>query len=123
MALSRVEMEWLESRRFTLTEICAAFGTLPSLFIPDAKFTNQDVAVRYMWENGAKRLLEGIQDDANLKLVADADRRKVFLHYDTNGVKQLEEPLEDRLKAHLSAVQGGIPINRSIVMLDLPTPP
>lgn len=123
LGLTPQEMAWIESRRFTLIEICAAFGLIPSLFVPDAKYSNQDVAVKYMWENGAMRFLSAFEDAFNTRLVARKDRPTIWVHFDLAGVPALSDSLEKRLEAHERAVRSAIPPNQSFVIFDIPCAP
>jgi HK97 family phage portal protein len=123
LSLTPQEMGWIESRRFTLIEICAAYGLIPSLFVPDAKYSNQDVAVKYMWENGATRMLSVFEDAFNTRLIPRALRSKLWIHFDLSGVPAMSDSLEKRLEAHERAVRSAIPPNQSFVIFDIPCPP
>jgi len=120
MALTPVETDWNESRKISMIEICAAYGVLPSLFISDSKYANQETAVKHMWKNGAHRMLSVIEDAFNLKLVPRARRGEMWIHFDLSQVPDIQDTLPQRLEAHARAVGAGVPINRSIVMLDIP---
>lgn len=123
MAMTPDEMDWMESRRWTLVEVCAAHGVLPAMLFPDTKYANVGESIRYMWEHGARTLLELIQDALNTKLVPRAQRASLWIHYDLSGVEVLKDNLATRLEAHERAVRSFIPPNRSIVLLDLPLDP
>ena len=120
MGLTPVEMAWIESRRFTLIEICAAFGLSSAMFMPDSKYANLQESVRYMWENGATRFLSILEDALNTSLVPIEERASLWIHYDLSGVEAMKDSLEKRLEAHERAVRSAIPPNASFVMLDLP---
>jgi HK97 family phage portal protein len=123
LSLTPQEMGWIESRRFTLIEICAAYGLIPSLFVPDAKYANQDVAVKYMWENGAARMLSAFEDAFNTRLIPRVLRSKLWIHFDLSGVPAMSDSLEKRLEAHERAVRSAIPPNQSFIIFDIPCPP
>ena len=123
LGLSPKEMGWIESRRFTLIEICAAYGLIPSLFVPDAKYSNQDIAVKYMWENGATRYLSVLEDAFNTRLVPRKERASLWIHYDTSAVPALAESMEKRLEAHERAIRSAIPPNQSFLIFNIPCPP
>lgn len=120
MAFSPVEIDWNEGRKLSMIEICAAYGVLPSLFISDSKYANQETAVKHMWKNGAHRLLSVIEDAFNLKLVPRARRGDLWIHFDLSVIPDIQDTLPQRLEAHSRAVGSGIPINRSMELLELP---
>lgn len=113
------ELDWLESRRFTLIEICAAFGLLPSMFVPESKYANLADSIKFMWENGATRILATLEDALNTRLIPRALRAKFWIHYDTSGVEALRDSLKTRLESHEIAVRSGVPINKSFHFLDI----
>lgn len=114
------EMDWIESRRMTLIEVCAAYGLLPSMFVPESKYANLGESVRYMWENGATRILSKLEDALNTRLLPRELRSKFWIHYDTSGIEALRDSLKTRLEAHEIGIRGGIPPNAMIHLLDLP---
>lgn len=123
MSLTPQEMDWIESRRFTMLEICAAFGLVPSLFVPDAKYANQDSAIKYMWKNGAHRFLSVLEDAFNMRFVPRARRGQLYIHFDLSVIPDIQDTLPARLEAHERAVRSGIPPNRSFILLDIPVDP
>jgi HK97 family phage portal protein len=123
MAMTPAEMDWMESRRWTLVEVCAAHGILPAMLFPDTKYANVGESIRYMWEHGARTLLELVQDALNTKLVPRRERASLWIHYDLSGVEVLKDNLATRLEGHERAVRSGVPINRSYVLFDLPLEP
>jgi HK97 family phage portal protein len=123
MALSPAEMDWIESRQFTMVEICACFGLIPTIFIPDAKYSNQESGKKYMWQNGAHRYLTVIEDAFNTRFVPRRRRAEMYIHFDLSVIPEIQDTLPARLEAHERAVRSGIPANRSFIMLDLPVDP
>ncbi len=123
MSMTPQEMDWLESRRFTLIEICAAFGMLPSLFNPETKYSNLEEAIKFMWENGAVAYLSAIEEALNIRLVPRKLRRELWIHYDLSSITALQDNLVKRLEGHVKAIAAGVPPNRSFVMFDIPCPP
>src|ERR1700680_3723750 len=100
MAMTPQEMDWLESRRFTLIEICAAFGMLPSLFNPETKYANLEEAIKFMWENGAIAYLSAIEDAFNLRLVPRKQRAGLWIHFDLSSITALQNNMAKRLDGH-----------------------
>lgn len=123
MAFTPVETDWMESRKQSMIEVCAAYGVLPSIFISDSKYANQETAVKHMWKNGAHRMLSVIEDAFNLKLVPRSRRGELWIHFDLSQVPDIQDTLPLRLEAHERAVRSAIPPNRSFIMLDLPVDP
>lgn len=123
MAMTPAEMDWIESRRFSLIEICAAYGLLPSMFVPESKYANLGESVRYMWENGAARLLSVLEDGLNTRLIPRAERASRWIHFDLSGVTALQDNIAKRLESHERAVRSAVPPNKSFILFDLPVDP
>lgn len=122
--LSPAEMDFLESRKFSVTEICAAFGLLPALFSPDAAtYSNLQVAVEWSWNNGAIPVLDSFADAFNTFFIRGRDRGNFVIRYDLSGVKALQKDLTTKAQAHSAYVSSGIPVNESIRLLGLPMVP
>lgn len=116
MGLTAVEADWDASRQTNRDEVCAAFNISPTLFISDAKYSNMEQGRAHLLENGARDLLELLQDAFNTALVPDSRRREVYIAYDLSDVPGVRDTLPARLESHEKAVRGGIPINSSIYM-------
>ena len=121
MANSPAEMDWLNSRRFTVGEICAAFNLLVALFSAEAQtYDNVQGAIKHMWRNPVMALADTFRDAYNLSLIKPADRRTTWITYDISGIEELKEDLGRKIMNHEINVRSGIPINASIDMLELP---
>jgi HK97 family phage portal protein len=123
MGQNAVEMDWIESRKFTVQEIVAAYNLLPAMFSNDAAtYSNMSIAVRWMWENPVMQLLDAFEEAFNLLLVPPKDRATTWIHYDTSGVLALRDDLASRAAALPQLVASGVPVNEAARLLDLPLP-
>jgi len=116
MGQNMVEADWDASRERNRDEVCAAFNIPPVLFISDAKYANLESARAMLLENGARDMLELIQDAFNNALVPDSRRREVYIAYDLSDVPGVRDTLPARLESHERAMRSGIPINSSIYL-------
>lgn len=123
MGQTMVEADWDASRHSNRDEVCAAFNISPTLFVSDAKYANMEQGRAHLLENGARDLLELIQDAFNTTLVPDARRREVYIAYDLSDVPGVRDTLPARLESHERAVRGGIPVNSSIYLHGLDVSP
>lgn len=123
MGQTMVEADWDASRQTNRDEVCAAFNISPTIFVSDAKYANAEQGRAALYENGARDLLELIQDALNTALVPDSRRRDLFIAYDLSDVPGVRDTLPARLEAHEKAVRGCIPPNSSILLLGLDVPP
>jgi HK97 family phage portal protein len=120
-SLTPVEMDWLESQKFAVTRITAAYGLLPALFAPEAAtYSNLQVAADWAWTNGAVPILDVFEDAFNLLLIPRKDRMRRCIKADLSGVPALQKKMEDKAEPFELFVNNGIPINEAISMLDLP---
>lgn len=122
MGQTMVEADWDASRARNRDEVCAAFNVSPTLFISDAKYANLQEGRAHLLENGARDLLELIQDAFNTALVPDARRRDLFIAYDLSDVPGVRDTLPQRLESHERAVRNGIPVNASVHLHELDVP-
>lgn len=118
-----VEMDWLESRKFTVNEIASAYNLLPAMFSPDAAtYSNLETAVKWMWRNPVSQALDAFEEAFNLLLVKPTDRSSLWIHYDLSAVLALRDDLTDRAGALAQYVSSGVPVNTAAQILDLPIP-
>ena len=120
ISMSPVEMDWLESRRHTLLEICAAYGVPPMLFVPEAKYANLENSKRMLWEDGATWMLSMLEDALNTRLVPRQERKDTWIHYDTTNVPALKDSIEARLRSYEIAIRSMIPPRVAVALLDIP---
>lgn len=123
MGQTMVEADWDASRQTNRDEVCAAFNISPTIFISDAKYANAEQGRAALMENGARDLLELIQDALNTALVPDSRRQDLFIAYDFSDVPGVRDTLPARLESHEKAVRSGIPVNSSIYLHGLDVKP
>jgi len=124
LSLTPEEMDWMESRRFVLMQVCAAYGVHVALFDPrEQPRANAETAVRYMWENGIARSLGLLEGAINMRLVPRAEQDKTMIHFDLSQVTALQDTLPERLKAYETAVRNFIPPNRAFFLVGIPVTP
>ena len=74
--ISPKELDWIESRKFTVGEIATAMGLLTSRFISDAQtFANLEAAIRYEIVHGALPLAGVIGDALGQRLLTVEELR------------------------------------------------
>lgn len=121
MSQTPVEMDWLESQKFAVTRITAAYGLLPALFAPEAAtYSNLQIAVEWAWNNGAVPLLDSFEDSFNLLLIPRRERGVRCVKYDLSDVPALQAKLADKAAPFAQFVANGVPINAAAAMLELP---
>lgn len=123
MGQTMVEADWNASREHNRDEVCAAFNISPTMFISDAKYANMAEGRAHLLENGARDMLELLQDAFNTALVPDSRRRDLYIAYDLSDVPGVRDTLPARLESHERAVKSGIPINSSIYLHGLDVKP
>lgn len=114
MGQTNVEADFDASLKTNRDETCAAFNISPTLFVSDSKYANMEQGRAHLLENGARDLLELLQDAFNTTLVPDTRRRDIYIAYDLSDVPGVKDTLPQRLESHERAVRSGIPVNSSI---------
>lgn len=121
-AMSSEDMENLESRKFTVSELCAPFGILPAMFSPDAAtYSNMESAIRFMWTNGVRPLLDILSEEFTRALLPDdLQQAGAWIDYDVSGVSAVHENMKPQSEAYSALVQHGVPPNEARTMVGLP---
>jgi HK97 family phage portal protein len=124
MSRTPVEMDWLESRKFSREEIASVHGVpLPIIGVYENSGLGNDyldTARRIFWADTIIPLLEDLKAGFNLSLTpAFGDPRTLRLNYDTSNVEALREDLAGKVTAFDTLVRRGIPINVAIKRLKL----
>ena len=116
------ELDWVQSRKFTVGEICTAFGLLTSRFLMDAQtYANLDAAIRYEWENGAIPIAMLIGDGLGLTLLTLEERRQgMRIRPDTSGVPVLRENVHKATESFEKLVRNTVPPQTAASVVDLP---
>jgi len=120
MSLSPVEMDFLASRRFHVSEICAVYGVPVVLLSPErTTFNNMAVGERRLWMSAIIPYLEDLCSALNLTLVPfwDAGRRSrnaqatLRIRPDTSNVPALHAILGEKVKTAKELWEMGVPFN------------
>jgi HK97 family phage portal protein len=116
------EMDFIESRKMTRQEICAAFGvSLVVLGIgEDATLANAAEYHKAFWKQGVIPTMDGIKGVLNRVLVPFfGDRETLMLDYDTSAVTELRPDMKAKGEVLKLFTDQGIPLNAAIEELDL----
>jgi HK97 family phage portal protein len=124
MSRTPVEMDWLESRKFSREEIASVFGVpLPIIGIYENSGLGNDyldTARRIFWADTIIPLLDDLKAGSTCRSRRrSAIRARCELNYDTSNVEALREDLTGKVAAFDTLVQRGIPINVAIKRLKL----
>lgn len=121
MSLTPVEMDFLNSRHWSVEEICAAFGVDPLLLLSDrsATYNNKIMARRVFWEDEIIPLLTDIQEALNVGLIPFWDPEsvkpgvaaKLRIRYDVANVTALTPVFHEKVETGLKLFRMGIPVN------------
>lgn len=115
------DLENLESRKFTVAEICGAFGLLPAMFSTDAQtYDNLDTSIRFMWTNGVRPLLDLLSEAFTLQLLPRSLKGKAWIDYDVSAVSAVHENLKPQAEAYSALVQHGMPPNEARILVGIP---
>lgn len=88
LSLSSTDMQFLESRRFTVREICRFFGVHPSFVFDDTSnnYKSAEQASAAFMEYTLNPLLLSIEQEFNRKLIGRARAGRVRIIFDRRGV-------------------------------------
>lgn len=114
MSLTPVEMDFLESRKFSVAEIAAVFGVPVVLLSAErTTYNNMRTARRMLWEDTVVPILTDIKEALNLALVPfwDPSRRDLRIVYDLSNVTALQESLAEKVAAARTLWAMGYPVN------------
>lgn len=115
------EMDWIESRKFSVGEICSAFGLLPARFLIDAAtYNNLASAEKYEMLHAVLPLAGVIGDALGLRLFSEKERRHLRLRPDTTGVQALKDDVHKATESYVRLVSNLVPPHVAASILDLP---
>lgn len=90
--MSSADMQFLESRKFTVIEICRFFGVEPSFVFADTStnYKSAENANRNYLVNTQDPILKRIEAELNRKLIGRQGIGKAKIMYDRSGVYSLD---------------------------------
>jgi HK97 family phage portal protein len=119
-AMSPVEMDFIESRKFNVTEICSSFGVDPILigFNEKSSYNNYETAKKALWEDTIIPNLEDIVARINHDLTPRFGDQ-FWVQPDLSDVPALQEKFDDKVKAGKELWQMGVPFSKINERLEL----
>ena len=122
LGISPRELDWVESRKFTVGEICTAFGLLTARFTTDAQtYSNLDAAIEYEVENGALPIAGIIGDGLALSLLTMEERRAgMRILPQTSNSPIMQRKVFRATEAYVKLVAHGIPKQTAAGLVNLP---
>lgn len=108
ISLSSADMQFLESRKFTVREICRFFGVHPSFVFDDTSnnYKSAEMANVAFLSNTLNPLLRRIEIELHRKLVAETKCCKEKFQFDRRGLYACD--LDSRVKYQMQTIQAGI---------------
>lgn len=113
MALSPVEMDFIESRKLNREEICAVYGVPPVLVgdFTHATYANYETALKAFWTDTVVPFLEDISSAINLSL-APRFGEDIIVKPDLTNVPAMQEILKERVDTAQKLFAMGVPFNQ-----------
>lgn len=108
ISLSSTDMQFLESRKFTVREICRFFGVHPSFVFDDTSnnYKSAEMANVAFLSMTLDPILKRIEAEFNRKLVARKDCCKKVFRFDRKGIYSLD--LETLVDYQTKTIAAGI---------------
>lgn len=108
ISLSSTDMQFLESRKFTIRDICRFFGVHPSFVFDDTSnnYKSAEMANVAFLSNTLNPLLRNIENEMLRKLVAPSLCCKRKFQFDRRGLYACD--LDSRVKYQTSTIAAGI---------------
>lgn len=108
ISLSSTDMQFLESRKFTIRDICRFFGVHPSFVFDDTSnnYKSAEMANVAFLSNTLNPLLRNIENELLRKLVAPSLCCKRRFQFDRRGLYACD--LESRVKYQTNTIAAGI---------------
>src|SRR5690606_8138243 len=118
LTMSAVEMDFINSRRWNMREICAAFGVPDVLLHGESTYRNLRDSMRWFWLTSIVPLLDDIRDTLNSTLIPyyDEDAKNgrmpnLRISYDLSTIPFLQENLSEKIDNARKLFEMGYPIN------------
>lgn len=120
MSLSPLEMDFLNSRKFTREEICSIFQVPPPMIgiLENSTYNNIETARKIFWVDTLIPLLEDIKDCFNQCLTPEFGKG-FEISYDISNVDALQTNIKDKIDTAKSLFGMGVPFNMINQKLEL----
>lgn len=115
LSLSPVEMDFMDTRRFSREEVCSVYG-VPSALIAEmneANLSNAETARKVFWLDTIIPLMDELRDVLNRCLLPDfADgKQNIRIAYDITNIAALQVNLQERIENATKLWAMGVPFN------------
>lgn len=116
------ELDWIQSRNFTVGEIASAFWMLVARFQASAMtYENLRTAERYEVLNGSIPLARAIgMAFGRVLLTFEERRRGLFIGPDPSGIECLQDTFETASMSYERLVRNGVPKQTAASLVNLP---
>lgn len=119
MGMTPVEMDFIESRKFTLMQICAVEGVPQILIIyDDPSLNNIREAKKVFWEDTLIPLLDDLKSCFNNSLAPEFGDN-IILDYDISGVEALRDTFDKMVETGKTLWSMGVPFEQINSKLEL----
>ena len=120
ISLSSVDMQFLESRKFTVREICRFFGVHPSFVFDDSSnnYKSAEQATVAFLNNTLNPLLRNIEVELRRKLIAPELAGKFLFQFDRKGLYASD--LSGMMDYRIKLLQTGASVNEVRRLENLP---
>lgn len=107
-SLSSTDMQFLESRKFTVREICRFFGVHPSFVFDDTSnnYKSAEMANVAFLSNTLNPILRKIEGELQRKLISRAGQATRMFHFDRRGIYAAD--LASRIDYQTKALAAGL---------------
>jgi len=108
ISLSSTDMQFLESRKFTVREICRFFGVHPSFVFDDTSnnYKSAEMANVAFLSNTLNPILRKIENELHRKLIPSSLCCKRKFQFDRRGLYACD--LDSRVKYQIQTIQAGL---------------
>ena len=112
LSMSPVEMDFMETRRFSREDICSAYGVPSSLIaeMGNVNLANAETARRAFWQDTIVPLMDEIIDSLNMCLSSEYGP-DVRIVYDLSNIPALQENYTEKLTNAKIMWSMGVPFN------------
>lgn len=120
MSSTPVEMDFINSRKMTVQEICSIFQVPPPMIgiYENATLANIETARKIFWIDTIIPFLDKIQDTFN-RVLAPEFGDNVWIGYDISNVQALQENLGEKITNAKDLFAMGVPFNQINERLEL----